>query len=200
MKTIHKFLNFTRCYSCNKYSFCFGKPKQNENQKLTKKEQKQLLFPFYTIKENNINEYYVNLQCKLIKELIDELIKSKSKIKFRKYCKSCEHQCCIHDSEDEGPFLIKSEREKLIKKGYENCINSEGYIKMVDSTKTSPCVFFNITKLSCILKHKDRPLECLLYPFNFIYTLKDNRKKNIYELDMNCLIAQQIVKELVNRK
>ena len=158
-----------------------------------------LLYPIHTEKDEDSEiQYILETYCTHGDELIKELLKPKSKIKFKKYCKKCSWQCCTH-LEEEGAKLSKAE-QKLFKKKYGDCVNKDGYIKTINSNIESPCLFFDTTNSKCILKRKDRPKECLLYPFNYIYTPKGNPRQKIFELDMECLVARKIVKELTNRK
>lgn len=157
-----------------------------------------LLFPIHVEKDKNGDTLYIlETHCIHAKELIKEIQKVKSSIKFRKYCKKCEWQCCTHEIE-EGAHLSNVE-QKNFKKKYGDCFNKDGYVNVVDPKTESVCVFFNQNKHKCKLSRKNRPIECLLYPFNYIKS-KKTHKRTAYDLDMECLIAQQIVKELVSRK
>lgn len=174
-----------------------------------------MLFPIYLVNnskkewrymENDENklkgnwEYRIEMSCPSAQELIKEILKPKSRFDFSQYCKLCKCDCCglvYGHLEDEGPLLRKSELKAFKKKYGEDSVNKRGYIKTVgDSKVESMCILFDTSIPDCIVKRKDRPQECLLYPFTYIYNKEGKIKRTEYTLEMECLFARVLVHEL----
>lgn len=117
--------------------------------------------------------------------------------KSPKYCITCEYQCCGHIQSD-GPLLTKKERKRF-KAKYGECYDEHGRVLTIgDSEKYSLCIFF--VDNQCLLSRAERPIECLAYPFMFIYKKNGMPYKRKMELNLYCPIGQSIITGMTQRK
>ncbi|MCX6778593.1 MAG: YkgJ family cysteine cluster protein [Candidatus Micrarchaeota archaeon] len=88
--------------------------------------------------------------------------------KLAEMCRKCGGKCCF-----ESITVSEEELERLRKKGHFKAgklKTSQGEISTIKTTEGEPCPFLKVgkKKTGCVLKGRERPLSCRLFPITFL--------------------------------
>lgn len=109
---------------------------------------------------------------------------------FNKICLKCKIDCC--SKFDYAPFLSEYDKSRIKKTAKKKHLFKGNHF----NTKNKFCPFYNKKKKTCII-HKNKPLDCKIYPFSFWFEMG---KINLW-LDPKCPMTKILAdnKQLYNQ-